>query len=574
MSDPPGVPSALGVERIEWFAESGDRLTVLLTGRWRRRRPPAGGQPLLVVEAQGVRHRFPAMPEPPSLSGAAPGTWRMSFSIPASLAPYLAQRIYLQLGAMVVPLPPAVEAAVGVRAAEQRAHAERGLRLELEEQLAAISSRRELSRDALGALAATEERVRELEEQLVATRRRADEAEHFAAAARAERDRAVREAIRPKLREELWLAKQLPPVGARSVRVLPGVELAAAMLGAEQAIVEQQDAGTRRLETTLAALRGELDGMRSFAARSARAYEAVAHLREQIAAIRSGGGPAKDQGETLAEPASVAPAPVEPAIDGARLDAARDRLRIAGTDRPPAAGKPWLWPVFRSLVERDAMTAGRLLLALLPAQATVHPDPIAYDLITGGRACVRVTVENTETAVEVVDSPRELAEVRFQMHGELPAIARLVVAGRLRRLLRRGLAEIKGDGSGLEALRSLLREPLTLLELYRAGVRLDPLMTLTLAAAMVEPAWTKGEWFTLAHEAEGVPGALSYLHVRDRWRPSAGVTPAGPVAATVACRSEALLAVLAGARSPDVHVRGEERPLALVQNWLELAQSA
>src|SRR5438270_11585397 len=119
MTDPSGVPSALGIERVEWFAEGGDRLTVQVTGRWRRRRPPSSGQPLPVVEAHGVRHRFPAMPEPPSLTGTVPGTWRMSFSVPASLAPYLAQRVHLQLGAMVVPLPVAVEAAVGVRTAVQ-----------------------------------------------------------------------------------------------------------------------------------------------------------------------------------------------------------------------------------------------------------------------------------------------------------------------------------------------------------------------------------------------------------------------------------------------------------------------
>src|SRR5450631_2151430 len=68
---------------------------------------------MLVVEAQGRRHRFPAMPEPPSLTGAVPGTWRISFSVPASLAPDLGARTWLQLGAVVTPLPAAVEPAPG-----------------------------------------------------------------------------------------------------------------------------------------------------------------------------------------------------------------------------------------------------------------------------------------------------------------------------------------------------------------------------------------------------------------------------------------------------------------------------
>ncbi|HEY2260160.1 MAG TPA: hypothetical protein VGH45_10630 [Solirubrobacteraceae bacterium] len=109
MNDPPGVSSMLGIETVEWFAEGGENLTVRVTGRWRRRRPAWSAQPILVVEAAGRRFRFPAMPEPPSVTGAGPGMWRISFTVPAALAPELAGRTWLQLGAVVVPLPPAVE---------------------------------------------------------------------------------------------------------------------------------------------------------------------------------------------------------------------------------------------------------------------------------------------------------------------------------------------------------------------------------------------------------------------------------------------------------------------------------
>ena len=75
MSD---LPSALGIEAVEFVAEGGRSVTVRVTGRWRRRRPELRGQAMLVVETGTVRQRFVAMPEPPSLTGAAPGTWRMS----------------------------------------------------------------------------------------------------------------------------------------------------------------------------------------------------------------------------------------------------------------------------------------------------------------------------------------------------------------------------------------------------------------------------------------------------------------------------------------------------------------
>ncbi|MDQ6745161.1 MAG: hypothetical protein M3Z27_03970, partial [Actinomycetota bacterium] len=105
MAASPPAPSAFGIEAVEWNARGEKSLTVTVTGRWRRRRPLGGGQPSLVLERAGHRHRFPASPEPPGLSGAAPGTWQMSFSVPLSLAPAGEDSVWLQIGAVVVPLP-------------------------------------------------------------------------------------------------------------------------------------------------------------------------------------------------------------------------------------------------------------------------------------------------------------------------------------------------------------------------------------------------------------------------------------------------------------------------------------
>ena len=116
--DPSAVPSALGIEAVEWIAEGGENLTVRVTGRWRRRRPDWSGKPTLVIEATGRRYRFPAIPEPPSLSGAAPGMWRITFAVPAALAPDPGARAWLQFGSVSVPLPSAVQSPGGVNATE------------------------------------------------------------------------------------------------------------------------------------------------------------------------------------------------------------------------------------------------------------------------------------------------------------------------------------------------------------------------------------------------------------------------------------------------------------------------
>src|SRR5437588_12416208 len=101
MSD---LPSALGIEAVQCVPE-GNSLTVRITGRWRRRRPEWRGPAILVVEAHGTRYRFPAMPDPPSLTGTLPGTWRMTFSVARALGPHLAGRWWLQPGFLIARPP-------------------------------------------------------------------------------------------------------------------------------------------------------------------------------------------------------------------------------------------------------------------------------------------------------------------------------------------------------------------------------------------------------------------------------------------------------------------------------------
>lgn len=104
MTDTPGLPSTVGIEAVECVADGLSGVTVRVTGRWPRRRPEWRGPAMLVIEIGGRRHRVPAMPEPPSLGGALPGTWRMSFSVPAELAGHLSGHTWLALGAVMVPL--------------------------------------------------------------------------------------------------------------------------------------------------------------------------------------------------------------------------------------------------------------------------------------------------------------------------------------------------------------------------------------------------------------------------------------------------------------------------------------
>jgi len=314
-----------------------------------------------------------------------------------------------------------------------------------------------------------------------------------------------------------------------------------------------------------------------------RAYDAIDTVRGELSRLG---------GDLGARPRPSAPEPPEP-VQAEKLNAALARLREAtpqppedarpkpsapSAEQPARPVKPWLGKAFRTLVGRDAAFAGRLLLALLPAQRAADPHPVAYDLVLGDLATARVTVSSATEQVDLSDAPRPPFEVDFQLVGDLASIARLLAAGRIRRRLGRlplggRLARVRGDRARLGALEHLLDAPLTLGQLRAAGVRLDPLLALTLAAVMIEPDWTAGERFTIAHREPPAPAPDAYLHVRGANAPLAGAEPPhGPVATQILCPADDLLAVLAGAPGAAFQLAGEERRLTLVRQWLDRAQ--
>jgi hypothetical protein len=354
----------------------------------------------------------------------------------------------------------------------------------------------------------------------------------------------------------------------------------------------------RVAEATAAQLRQDLGGQRE---RSRDAYEAIGELRGAIDHLR---------------PPAPAPGPAgdgEPGSEGTatpdRLSDALARLREASEPRepvaeepgaPPAAvtpsapvspsapvtpaappalalGRPTVDAAFRRLAARDRALAGRLLLDLLGAQRAAWPYPVAYDLVLGpGQGCVQVTVGEDRAVIELCPAPRTREQVDFQLIGDPGRIARLLTAGSLRRLLRLCLARVRGRRDRVGALRALLALPLDLGALRAEGMRDEPETLLALVAAMIDPAWTRGERFALAHVDER--GAAVFLEVRDGSAPL--VTRAAPdarVAVTLSGTACELAAVLqtggTGVAAQAGHgVGGDAAALALVRDWVNRAQ--
>jgi hypothetical protein len=218
------------------------------------------------------------------------------------------------------------------------------------------------------------------------------------------------------------------------------------------------------------------------------------------------------------------------------------------------------------------------LLALLPAQRAADPHPVAYDLVLSDVLCAHVTVDSAAAHVELDAVRRPRLEIDFQLVGDLAGIARLLAARQVRRrprmlALRPGMARIRGDRRRVTALDHLLGAPLTLRELIAAGVDLDPLLAVTVAALMIEAGWTAGERFTLGHRDPARTAPDAYLQIRDGRPPRAsGDPPHGPVTTVLVCPAAELLRMFAGAGGPDLRVVGEERPFALLRQWLDRAQ--
>jgi len=391
--------------------------------------------------------------------------------------------------------------------AEQLAHSERSLRLELGRDHAERLERDETdARAALDLLEDAQGRAIELARQVAMLRR------------------AVQETGEPDLaRESLAVVKwpsmaQRPPAGGGAVRAL-----------------RQEPAGAvapDRLAAALLRLRQE-------SPRPAAAQSRAVPEPRPLAAARSVASPPLAPDPPVAAPQSV--------------------------------GACWLEPPLKRLLRESPETAGMVVVALLPAQSMVA-GPVRYDLALGDAGCLAVTVLDGEVRIEHLSEPRPLDEVAFRVEGDLAGLGRLLMYGRLRRRLSRRVARVRGDRAALRALEDLVRVRVGLLELDGAGLRIDPWLTFTLVASVIDPSWTRGERFTVGHESRGGENR-AYLLVRDG-EPTSVLrkAPLGPVATTIRCHPDQLLTLLAGGSAAEVSVLGATAPVALLREWVARAQ--
>jgi hypothetical protein len=232
--------------------------------------------------------------------------------------------------------------------------------------------------------------------------------------------------------------------------------------------------------------------------------------------------------------------------------------------------------VLVALAQRDPMAAGEILAGLLPAQARLFDEPLAYDLTIDGVGTFAVTVQDGVAAVERVPKPRSRRRARFELRSDPLTLAEML-AGEERKIGRfSGRARVSRRRRKARVLAALPTATMSLADAVHAGARLEPAHVFAALPLAIDPAWTAGHAFTVAQRITDSEPRTWYLAVHD----GAGLTVTEleqPVDATVTMSRAAFDRLLRDeppAPGERPLVRGDRTAVALLKEWTDRARSA
>lgn len=297
--------------------------------------------------------------------------------------------------------------------------------------------------------------------------------------------------------------------------------------------------------------------------------------------IGASAGPAPETAAAAAPqaPAPQAPAPrvetgapAEPAPAAQAAETAAPAPVFALEPRPVTFGRrerPWLRTALERLAVDDPARGAELLVALLPAQATLGRS-MTYLLTAPTLGAVKVTLGPGTAIVE--RAPVEpVADARVS--GSIASLAPLAAGGAPWRLKD---VRVEGARRQIRRLVRARRRPLGLDEVALVTPAPSPGVLLAALAAAVDPAWTAGHRFGVTYE---IDGAGRWTVLADDGKPLRVVEDGGehPHAAVVTLTPGALLPVLQGAAVPRVEravAAGDRRAVDVLHGWFDRARGA
>jgi hypothetical protein len=599
----PGREGPVQIDCVE-IAPPGPGLegaVLRVSGRWTRGWPRAPSTPALLIGGQRLE----------ALSGfedRRDDRWQASFAVPEALRPALTREMALELAGGRIALPaPAAPGEPGAdvvhpevlvdRRAARAEHAQAPRVVETEETLSALEAERgrlELALERAGEKRAAQaqgrsevqdlrEAERQLEQRAAADR---EDLERLEAELR-EREvcqRRLEDALE-SLRQRVGAVVDEERTRATSGAVLDLVVLAGKALdGAEHRIEEVQEAA-RDLEVELARERAER------AAHEEALQRRIAELLSAQAQLPNGPEPPP----TLDEPASDAAEqrlsgllqslavleeraeqelgtePMGPPEQAPRPGGPPSQERRPVADR--AGAGDWVAPALLALATADAPAAGRLAVALLPAQAQATGLELEADVVLDGTGAWRVAASPDGAAAVPLHAPRSGGETDFLLTTEPVAFVDFV-AGR-RRMRGRPRIFVQGSRRRARRLRGLATSaPTGLGEALRAGIDLRAELAWRAVAAAIVPAWTTGARFTVAFEAGTT--APFYVHAEDGAPIAVDGDPGPDAPAATICGSDRAIVALLAAEQPDegdkASIRGELGAVRALRDWVARAQ--
>ena len=284
--------------------------------------------------------------------------------------------------------------------------------------------------------------------------------------------------------------------------------------------------------------------------------------------------------------AAVTAAPSEPAAAQPEPDAPSKPSGpvIVPAKRPPARALvvgsdrrdyPLLRGAIVKLAHDDPAVAGRLLAALLPAQAVAIEGPLSYDVTIREAGTFGVAIAGGRASVERLESPHPRSVAEFHLIGDALTIAE-VLAGVNHRIGRFfGPIRARGRKRRLRELRPLTAGTISLRDAARSGARLDPELVYRVLGYAVHPSWTRGATFTIAQEITGERPETWYLTARDGAGLTVSDTAPGDPDATVTMDRDVFDRLLRGepvpsGRRPAVH--GDRDAVEQMQTWTQRAR--
>jgi hypothetical protein len=387
--------------------------------------------------------------------------------------------------------------------------------------------------------------------------------------------------------------------------------------GALDAQLDRERAARAAAEKALEAARGSLGAriaeLDRHAAGLAGELELQRRAGEQAEAAARIARPAPERAERLAADLDAAaaalrervpsPAPEQPTPDPAAPLAATPEASapdVATTEAatapaaPPDAAPPDVIPpdaatpeapeqvghrlrgALVRLAREDPLSAGRILAALLPAQAVILKRAADYDLTIHEVGTFAITVAGGRAWVKPVERPRGRRNAEFHVAAGAQALAEILNGAPPRLKRFSGPQRVSGrKRRSKPVLSALVSARISFAEALNAGVELDVELVMAVLAHVIDPAWTRGHTFTVEQR---VGDTSWFIVARDAG--GVGVTrtpPATSPQGTVRLTPDAFRSLLRGEPAPPGQrpaVRGDRLAVAHVKAWTDRARGA